>query len=141
MQGKLLKIDMDYLVFACQDLSLDNAYYLDTECGEICLVNRELLDLKDLTDEIENASDRFLYIPKAGQEELIKDLHEFVDSVTDSKLQNILSVAFESPHVVQAFRSILTAHSDEWSRLEKFLTEKTRRRVLLWLNANGLAPE
>ncbi len=141
MQCKPIKIDMPYLIFVYQDTSAENCYYLDTECGEICLVNRELLDLKDLTDEIERTPDKFLYIPKPRHEELIEDLRQFADSVADVKLKNVLAVAFESPHISQAFRTILKPYSDELSRLEQFLNQRIKERVLVWLNANGFAPE
>ena len=141
MHRKQIKIDMPYLIFAYQDTSAENCYYLDTECGEICLVNRELLDLTDLTDEIERTPDKFLYIPKPRQQELIDDLRQFADSVADVKLKNVLAVAFESPHISQAFRTILKPHSDQLSRFEQFLSQRTEERVLVWLNANGLTPE
>jgi Uncharacterised protein family (UPF0158) len=141
MHCKTIKIDMVYLSFAYQDESPDNTYYLDTEYGDICLVNRELLDLKDLTDEIELSRDKFLYIPKPNGKDLIEDLRNFVETVQDAKLKGVLSVAFESPYVMQAFRTILNPHSEELSRFEKFIAKRTRERVIGWLNANGLAPE
>ena len=64
---KSITIDLEYLVFAYRDEETQNIYYLDTEYGEIRLVNRGLSDLKDLTDEIEISHDKFLYIPKTDE--------------------------------------------------------------------------
>ena len=42
---KSITIDLEYLVFAYRDEETQNIYYLDTEYGEIRLVNRGLSDL------------------------------------------------------------------------------------------------
>ncbi|MBI2810437.1 MAG: hypothetical protein HYX67_06375, partial [Candidatus Melainabacteria bacterium] len=59
-----LNLELSELVFAWQDDTQDNAYYLDIESGIVKLVNRNLLDLRDLTDEIEQDRHKFLYMPK-----------------------------------------------------------------------------
>jgi hypothetical protein len=139
MHPKQVKVDIDHLMFAYQDDSPENAYYLDTEYGDVVLVNRELTDLRDLTDEIELSPDKFLYIPKPRSEELVKDLHIFAESVSDAKLRSVLDMAFESPHLRDAFRKILSSHSQELIRLDQFLVEKTKERLTAWLNANSLS--
>ena len=137
---RTVPIDMDYLVFAYQDDSPDNAYYLDTEFGDIRLVNRNLADLKDLTDEIELSQGRFLYVPKPPREEVLEDLHTFVDSLDEPQLKNMLSLAFETPSVTNTFKSILSKHQACKQEFEQFLNEKTLRRLQLWLKANALEP-
>jgi hypothetical protein len=141
MDQKQIKIDMEYLLFAYEDTSVENLYYFDTEYGDIRLVNKELSDLKDLTDEIEIAHERFLYVPKPPKELLSSDLKKFADSVQDAKLRNILTVAMESPHVLSAFKAILAKHEDELLRLQAFLKTASTERLLQWLRANGLEPE
>lgn len=136
---KTVKIDMDYLLFAFQDEANENIYYLDTEFGDIRLVNQELADLKDLTDELETSGDRFLYIPKLSKTELLADLRCYAQSVTDTKLKDILAVAFESPHVLNAMKIILNKYPDELNRLKAFLHERNSTRVNQWLDANALA--
>jgi hypothetical protein len=141
MTRKAIKIDMEYLVFAYQDTCAENLYYLDTEYGEIRLVNRELSDLKDLTDELELSNSRFLYVPKPPKDLLHQDLQAFAASVADHKLGSLLSIGLESPHALAAFRKILSAHEAELARLEAFLISRTNERVLTWLRANGLEPQ
>lgn len=103
---KKIDIDFDYLLFAYQDDSQDNIYYLDTEYGSIRLVHRQLEDLRDLTDEIEIFHDRFLYIPKAGKEEVLNDLRNFMNDIKDAQLSKLLAVAFESPLVLDSFKRL-----------------------------------
>jgi Uncharacterised protein family (UPF0158) len=133
---KEVPIDLDYLAFAYQDDSPDNVYYLDTEFGDIRLVNKNLAELKDLTDELEKTEGRFLYIPKPSKELLIEDLGDFMATVQDENLKNILPIAFESPHVYEAFKSILAKTPEEITRLNAFLQLQTKARITKWLNAN-----
>jgi len=133
-----LKLNLPELIFAWQDQAADNAYYLDTESGDVKLVNRNLLDLRDLTDEIETNRERFIYVPKREKQHMILDLKEFWSSVSDDKLRNILSMAFESPHVESAFKKILAPHPEQLERFESFMQEKTKLRIEEWLQSHSL---
>lgn len=140
MNMKEVPIDMDYLAFAYQDDSPDNIYYLDTEFGDIRLVNKNLSELKDLTDELEKTEGRFLYIPKPSKELLLEDLADFMATIQDDNLKKILPIAFESPHVYETFKSILAKVPEETNRLNAFLQLQTKARVSKWLNANFIKP-
>lgn len=132
------RVDMDYLIFAWQDESPDNAYYLDTKFGSVKLVNRHLTDLRDLTDDIEKTRERYLYVPKPERATQIDDLKDFAKTVTDEKLQNVLAVAFESPHVLSAFKKILEKSESDRARLGEFLQERVQKRINTWLKANSV---
>jgi hypothetical protein len=136
---KAIDIDFDYLLFAYQDDCQDNIYYLDTEYGSIRLVHQGLQDLRDLTDEIEIFHDRFLYIPKAAKDDVIDDLHDFMNMIQDSELKRILTVAFESPTVLESFKKILTKSLPVRQQLENYLHGRAKERLLAWLTANALA--
>lgn len=132
------RIDKAHLVFCWQDDSPDNAYYLDLKTGDVKLVNRHLLDLGELTDEIEKSRERYLYLPKPDPKALIKDLHEFEETVEADEIKRVLPVAFESPHVLSAFRKILSKQPGEVERLNEFLEHKVLKRVNSWLKANAV---
>ena len=132
------RIDIQYLVFCWQDDSPDNSYYLDLKTGDVRLVNRHLLDLRELTDDIEKTRERYLYLPKPDRQTLLDDLHQFADSVSVAELKPILSVAFESPHVLSAFHKILDKYPDENARLRQFLEDRNLARVEQWLKANAV---
>jgi len=132
------RIDMSYLMFAWQDDSPDNAYYLDTKTGDIKLVNRNLLDLRDLTDEIEKTRERFLYVPKPDRQTQLADLHDFAHAVTKERFRRLLDMAFESPHVLSGFRKILENDPEELKSLNDFLEAKVLKRIHSWLAANAV---
>jgi len=131
-------LDMTGLIFAWQDDSPDNVYYLDTKTGEVRLVNQNLTDVRDLTDEIEKNRERFRYLPKPDRGELISDLKDFMNSVQDMSLKNILSIAFESPHLLSAFKKILEKNPAELRRLDEFRAQKVEKRIQQWLHANHI---
>ncbi|MBI1269813.1 hypothetical protein GC174_05225 [bacterium] len=127
---------MERLIFAWRDDSPDNIYYLDLVTGEIQLVNRTLEDVKDLTDEIELERNRYLYLPKPERDQLKNDLRDFMDTIDDQSLLRILEMAFESPHVYSSFLKILDKRTEEKERLQEFINNRSRMRVLQWLEAN-----
>ena len=126
MVSRKVPVDIDRLIFAWRDASIDNVYYLDLESGEVRLVNRTLDDVKDLTDEIEIERNRFLYLPKPDKSQIKEDLKDFLETVSDEKLVRVLEMAFESPHIYSAF-------------LNKFLKAIKRKRKD-WKNSSREGP-
>jgi len=135
-----LRVSTKDIIFAWLDDSQDNSYYLDKIEGETRMVNRNLIELRDLTDEIERRSTRYLYVPKATKEDLIEDLNAFLETVEQPDLKKVLPIAFESPHKVSAFRKILEKAPEELQRFDEFREKQILRRVEKWLNANGIEP-
>ena len=135
-----LRVSTKDIIFAWLDESQDNSYYLDKVEGETRMVNRNLIELRDLTDEIERNSTRYLYVPKLTKEDLLEDLHAFLETVQKPDLQAILPIAFESPHKVSAFRKILEKHPEELQRFDEFREKSMLNRIEKWLKANGIEP-
>ncbi len=135
-----LRVSTKDIIFAWLDDSQDNSYYLDKIEGETRMVNRNLIELRDLTDEIERRSTRYLYVPKATKDDLLEDLNAFLETVERPDLKNVLPIAFESPHKVSAFRKILEKAPEELQRFDEFREKQILRRVEKWLNANGIEP-
>jgi len=135
-----LRVSTKDIIFAWLDESQDNSYYLDKIEGETRMVNRNLIELRDLTDEIERKSTRYLYVPKLTKEDLLEDLNAFLETVERPDLKYVLPIAFESPHKVSAFRKILEKAPDELQRFDEFREKQILRRVEKWLNANGIEP-
>jgi hypothetical protein len=133
-----IPIDLDYLIFAWQDDSPDSAYYLDSDTGSVLLVQRDLDDLDELRQEIELQPNRFLYVPKPPPEQVELDLSDFIFTISDQHLKDILSMALESPNKVAACKSVLAKHTEEMQRWRKFRQDAVRERVRRWLAANDI---
>lgn len=138
MTLKKVPVDMDQLLYAWKDDSPDNAYYLDLESGDINLVNRGLIDLKELTNEIEINRERYLYLPKSSTDQLKNDLKDFMKTIDDKSRLSVLEMAFESPHVFSSFKKILSSTPGQSEALDEFLSSRTHLRVRQWLEANCL---
>jgi hypothetical protein len=134
---KAIRVDMPYLLLAWEDEAPDNSYYLDTQSGNVKLVHRHLLDLRDLTDEIEKDRQRYLYVPKPNRDVLLKDLRDFMKTIENASLTPVLEMAFESPHVLSSFRKILEKHEHEATRFEAYRLAHMRENIDQWLAANA----
>jgi Uncharacterised protein family (UPF0158) len=134
---KAIRVDMPYLLLAWEDEAPDNSYYLDTQSGNVKLVHRHLLDLRDLTDEIEKDRQRYLYVPKPSRDVLLKDLRDFMKTIESPSLRPVLEMAFESPHVLSSFRKILEKHDHEAKRFAEYRQAHMRENIDQWLAANA----
>jgi hypothetical protein len=133
-----VEFDLPALLQAWQDDSPDNSYYLDTTTGAVKLVNPNLFDLKELTDEIERHKYRYLYLPKPQRGEIKDNLKDFQKTVENADLVRILDMAFESPHFVDAFVKILSSNPEELARFREFRESRALLRLKQWLQANSL---
>jgi hypothetical protein len=133
-----VEFDLPALLLAWQDDSPDNSYYLDTTTGAVRMVNPNLFDLKELTDEIERHKYRYLYLPKPQRGELRDNLKDFQKTVEDAALVRILDMAFESPHPLEAFIKILSSKPEELARFKEFRESRALLRLKQWLQANSL---
>ena len=131
-----LVIDMDYLTLAWQDQSPDTAYYFDIDTGDVHRVSRDLIDLDELTQEIERHRERYLYVPKADPKTLNQELKDFADSVSDLRLKSMLDVSLEAPNALFSFRAILSKYTEEMKRWQDFRSQRAQKRVIQWLDAN-----
>ncbi|MBS1993646.1 MAG: hypothetical protein JSS86_10735 [Cyanobacteria bacterium SZAS LIN-2] len=140
IDGEPLKIEFDLpaLLLAWQDESPDNSYYLDTASGAVKLVNPNLFDLKELTDEIERHKYRYLYLPKPLPGETKGNLRDFQKTVEDEHLVKILDMAFESPHTLDSFIKILSGKPEELARFRQFRQSRALLKLKQWLHANSL---
>ena len=133
-----IEFDLPALLLAWQDDSPDNSYYLDTTSGAVKMVNPNLFDLKELTDEIERHKYRYLYLPKPQRAELRDNLKDFQKTVESADLVRILDMAFESPHPLEAFIKILSSNPEELARFKEFRQSRALVRLKQWLQANSL---
>lgn len=127
---------MNAVELAWLDESPDTSYYLDTESGCVEMVQQGLIDLRDLTDMIENDRERYLYIPKPKVNQAKQDMADFIETLEDEKLSRLLPLAMESPNAVYACRTILATVPEQLERWEKFRQGRTRIRIKQWMSAN-----
>lgn len=95
-EGKrTLKIDMDGLCSAMDDSSYEHYYYLDLQTGEIVFISDYASEeeVGKLMDEIDENPDHYKPIPRAESYEGYDDMADFIATVEDERLAELLEAA------------------------------------------------
>jgi uncharacterized protein UPF0158 len=105
-----VQVDLDELCAAIDVASFEHRYFLDTETGEVILVS----DMSD-EDEVQqqlakiDAADRgrYLEVPRAESHEGYGDMEDFVATLRDERLQELLEVAIQGRGAFRRFKDVL----------------------------------
>ncbi|MBA7679259.1 hypothetical protein ES703_87546 [subsurface metagenome] len=137
MEGKkLLRIDLDELCSAAEDSSYEHEYYLDLETGEILFLSDYMDDEESekLRDRIDEEPDRYEQIPKAESHEGYEDMQDFIATVEDEHLAELLDVAINGKGAFRRFKDVLLSYPEERERWFKFKDDRVQGRALEWLD-------
>jgi hypothetical protein len=139
---KTLKINLDELCSAMDDSSYEHDYYLNLETGEILLISDYMDDEEsdNLSDRIDEDTERYEQIPKAESYEGYRDMEDFIATVKDDHLAELLEVAINGKGAFRRFKDVLARYLDERERWFRFQDDKMRERALEWLESIGISP-
>ncbi|MBU2535854.1 MAG: UPF0158 family protein [Chloroflexi bacterium] len=137
---KALNIDIDELCSAMENSSYENEYYLDLKTGEILFLSEYMDDeeTRKLRDQIEEESDRYEPIPKAESHEGYEDMQDFIATVEDERLAELLEVAINGRGAFRRFKDVLLRYPEERERWFQFKDERMQQRALEWLDDIGV---
>ena len=138
--NKALNIDIDGLCEAMEDSSYENEYYLDLDNGEILFLSEYTDDeeTKKLKELIEEDFDRYERIPKAEPHEGYEDIVDFIATVKDDHLAQLLEVAIDGKGAFRRFKDVLLNYPEERERWFGFKDDKMEERALEWLEDIGV---
>jgi len=133
---KTLNINLDELCEAMEDSSYENEHFLDLETGEIFFISDYMDDEEtgELKDRIEEDSDRYERIPKAESHEGYQDMVDFIATVDNERLAELLEVAINGKGAFRRFKDVLLNYPEERERWFKFKDERMEERALEWLD-------
>ena len=133
---KTLKIDLDELCSAMENSSYEHEYYLDLDNGEILFLSEYMDDeeTRKLKDRIEEDFDRYERIPKAESHEGYEDMVDFIATVKDEHLTELLEVAINGKGAFRRFKDVLLNYPEERERWFQFKDDRTQERALEWLD-------
>ncbi|HLB13278.1 MAG TPA: UPF0158 family protein [Dehalococcoidia bacterium] len=105
-------------------------------------------DLPDcLKDEVRDAhrveagyGERFVRVPNTESREAYGDMEEFFETVGDGRLQELLEVAINGKGAFRRFKDVLARRPGQEERWFRFSADRERRRVLEWLEEEGIEP-
>jgi len=133
---KALKIDLDELCSAMADSSYEDEYYLDLETGEILFISDYMDDEETgkLKDQVEEESDRYERIPEAESHEGYEDMVEFIATVKDEHLAELLEVAINGKGAFRRFKDVLLNYPEERESWFQFKDDRMEEKALEWLD-------
>ena len=133
---KTLKIDLDELCSAMEDSSYEHKYYLDLETGEILFLSEYMEDdeAEKLREKIDDGPHRYERIPKAESHEGYDDMQDFIATVKDERLSELLEVAINGKGAFRRFKDALLNYPEERERWFQYRDDRTQERALEWLD-------
>lgn len=137
---KPLNIELDELCSAMEDSSYEHEYYLDLKTGEILFLSEYMDDeeTRKLRDQIEEDFDRYERIPKAESHEGYKDMEDFIATVKDERLVELLEVAINGRGAFRRFKDVLLRYPEERERWFQFKDERMQEKAHEWLDGIGV---
>jgi hypothetical protein len=136
MGKKALNINLDELCEAMEGSSYENEYFLDLETGEILFISDYMDDeeTNELKDRIEEDFEHYERIPKAESHEGYQDMVDFITTVDNEHLAELLEVAINGKGAFRRFKDVLLNYPEERERWFKFKDERMEERALEWLD-------
>jgi hypothetical protein len=138
-----VRVDLQELRFAIEDASYEHRYFLDTETGDVILVS-EMFDQveagRQLAEIDEAEPGRYLQVPRADSREGYDDMQDFIATVSDEHLQELLGVAIQGRGAFRRFKDVLARHPAEQERWFDFQAARLDVRARDWLAEERCEP-
>ncbi len=140
-EKRALKINLEELCLAMEDSSYECDYYLDRETGEIVFISDYIdeASLEELKDKIDENPARYEPIPKAESYEGYNDMVDFIATMEDEHLIELLEVAINGKGAFRRFKDVLARYPEERERWYRFKNDRLRERALTWLETIGIS--
>ena len=137
---KLLRIDLDELCSAMEDSSYEHEYYLDLETGEILFLSEygDDKETEKLRDRIDDKPECYERIPKVESYEGYRDMEDFIATVEEQHLVELLEVAVNGKGAFRRFKDVLARYPEERERWFRFKDERMEQRAQEWLDDIGV---
>lgn len=141
-QRKRLSVDLDQLCYALDDSSYEHSYYLDLETGQLLFISDYMdpEDAEELREQVDNHPDRYEPLPKADSYEGYQEMEDFIASVEDEHIGQLLEVAIDGKGAFRRFKDVLTRYPEEQERWFRFKDDRLNQRALEWLEEIGVDP-
>jgi hypothetical protein len=130
-----LKIDMDLLIDAFDSSGYEREHFLDLKTGELLLVMPEIMDKidEDIYERMDSEPGRYKRVPSIDTHESYQDMVDFVETVTDDRLRELLSVALNGKGAFRRFKDVLLSFPREREQWFSFKHQRMSERVYEWL--------
>lgn len=133
----------DYVVDQLEELLADE----DGEDVETVLqaqTDLSDIDRQQLLDAArveEDADNRYRMIPKQDSRDGYRDMQEYIWSLEDEHLRELLEVAIQESGAFRRFKDMLYRYPEVQENWFRFRDEREKRRMTDWLQSQGIEPE
>lgn len=118
--------------------------YVDLETGEILLKSPDLDDDDDLNVDLDYSGlaseGRYVQIPGRDSREAWRDMEDFIGTVEDPHLRDLLDVAIRGKGAFRRFKDVLSRsdYTTERQRWFRFKNDREEARTIAWLVSENL---
>jgi hypothetical protein len=152
-----VNINLDDLADAMDQTDRDlNEWYLDTQTGEVVLVNTDIGDLEDDEEEpdenapdwqkdaretarlVEENPDRFVNIPESDRHEAYRLMEDFIATVHDERANDLLARAIDGKGAFRRFKDTLAEFPVIRQQWFDFEAARKRQWAEEWLQSISL---
>jgi hypothetical protein len=133
----------DYVVNQLEELlsnedSEDIEAVLQAQTDLSDIERQQLLDAARVEGDTDN---RYRMIPKQDSRDGYQDMQEYIWSLEDEHLRELLEVAIQGSGAFRHFKDVLYRYPEAQENWFRFRDERERRRMTDWLAPKGIEPE
>ena len=88
-------------------------HFYDRSSGEIIMIDEEF---GEASEDLEQQSDRYVLIPSITANERFQIMEDFVETINDEELQEMLNQALIEKGAFQRFDEVLQRYPSRWQR-------------------------
>ena len=133
----------DYVVDQLEELladvdSEDIEAVLQTQADLTDIERQQLLDAARIEGDVDN---RYRMIPKQDSRDGYRDMQEYIWSMEDEHLRELLEVAIQGSGAFRRFKDVLYRYPEAQENWFRFRDEREKQRISDWLASQGVEPE
>ncbi len=135
-----MKVDLEALVVAFSDDSVERSYYLDRDTGRVfnVLEDHDDPETQELVWALEaDTRERYVQIPKPSLEETLKEQDAFVESL-NGELREKLDKVIEDDHDGAKFAEFVERDRDAREAWRDYRMSRSREQAKEWLEKRNL---
>jgi len=88
-----------------------------------------------------DTANRYRMIPKNDSRDGYQDMQEYIESLEDDHLRELLEVAIQGSGAFRRFKDVLYRYAEAQENWFKFRAEREGQRMLDWFESEGIEPE
>jgi hypothetical protein len=132
-----VKVSKQDLIDAYGSNSDQMRHYLNLKTGHVAVITEDDEFMVDNPEEV-LGNDDYIELPQGTSHEGYQDMEDFIETVEDSTLQKLLSVAIQGKGAFRRFKDVLLDYPDERQRWFDFESAAQMTRIQRWLNAHDI---